>query len=431
MLNDSLKPLVKNFAYEIIKELAKKSPEIKSSFNKMAFKCLKEVEPQSFIRAGNYLMELSIPLIEEIYRPNRDYYNQMKREFKIIDNVENIIPNTLKHIEYFISFLNENLKHIDPKSLTLELIQNMEYIVSTVEKQFNFYLSLIEYTENAIDLENSSLSKEEIQKIWKIYYLDDITKTNLESDILFSYLMKDGDKRYDSFSSTILSKQNMEYLFKGILCSEKMIKPEKFSLLGFHCFKKYFYWYNLSNGRLSKTENGYVLISETLMGEEILWKIAANSNNKAVSEEAIELLIDLILNSIYRKNRSSKLLVIPRFINNCTEQLNQKNLNGIKMALKALDTIIDRTEFGQPETVNNKAYFESEPSTIFQITNYIESRITKHQFKETLTITELKSYFSDYYKIPKKRLLMLCNSTVLDNKYNDYTIAFLNKDSFI
>ena len=154
----------------------------------------------------------------------------------------------------------------------------------------------------------------------------------------------------------ILSQNNIEYLFTSILCQEKLLIPQKLSMIGFQCFKKYFYWYNCDQDRLKKFNSKYIVVSENLVGEDILWKISVSSIYNSVREEAIILLIELILSPINRKNKIGKISLIPGFLSNCFEQLTKENLEGIRMSLKALDIIIDKTEFGIPESINPKEF---------------------------------------------------------------------------
>eukprot|EP01129_Flabellula_baltica_P014013 TRINITY_DN6628_c0_g1_i1.p1 TRINITY_DN6628_c0_g1~~TRINITY_DN6628_c0_g1_i1.p1 ORF type:complete len:2292 (+),score=457.58 TRINITY_DN6628_c0_g1_i1:2-6877(+) len=313
-VSSSLESSQKYRGLDILWEITQ-TERIESSIKDCAFKYLTELlTNDSFEEKKNEFIEsavshLDMKNLELITKILDSFSTKRKKRLTSIEEINrkhNLLELFFTDLKSFKKSSKKQMKKSEKAADEL-IIQGYPYL-SHIDHRLRFLLYILQNSSLILSLENIDLIWE--LHITKSYCLKETEMALIWIEQACSAPLKD---QYNA-----LNENGFNYIFH-----EKMLNMDCtiLNLPGFKVFEKFFYQINERENMVKEQDGSYYAIGADIIGLDVFWKIALESENLIVSNECIGSLNQLYhnLDRVTSKTKSQKIL--EDHVGRCVEKL--------------------------------------------------------------------------------------------------------------
>lgn len=300
-------------------------------------------------------------------------------------NTQDFISDILTAYNQYYSKVREKLKVI--KKTTKEDIHSekfqSQHFVGKFSHESNVSIFLTVLKKMAVNqFKPQPLSFELLENLWKLFFIK--SNFDFETSLFLQTLSYHNKDQY------LFREDELIKIFTYIICSPNHFPPKHFTSEKYKCFESFFLLLNSKLNRIqleqtSSNRSIQVLDSKNIIGLDVLWRNFLECQDKAVSQDFANLLVDL-----FSKHNQKEIvdLVFSRVEN----LLQEKNLSAIEKCFWFLQNVA-------------QAYDEQ---IIKEHQKYFSAQERPHEYNKNKTSLQVKFYPYNHVKQcdfhPKEKL---------------------------
>lgn len=339
------------------------------------------------------------------YTNQRDLDNSMKKMLNSLKTQYELVETLIKDLKRYKDVVGQKWKEN----------KSSGYLESIFEGKFNHKINLekrLKMIETVISIyseyKEAIFTNEHLDELWGIF----VKSANHEMDrrIYCSWLMKKGEEGSPGDINIILpSKTHIFHQFKDIFCNRN--HTDYFNLLEeeFECFTYLFKLVNFYEQKIKLMKNGkFYILDIELIGKTDLWDIFLNTSSSQITDNSIELLVDLHLQFFTSVDRKRKKEIQDDFTIKCINLLKKsftnQNFSLLNKAISLIMSFFDKFE---------GKFLEKTPKqsnvSLFPVTVQLKPDDSKREIRvsSSETMGSFRKKICEEFKIPPKQLIFL------------------------